>query len=393
MLVRILSPRSGQDRQFLFPLRLFRRQLEDLQINVDIQRNVSPRLADADVLLIADYNWRSKERGGTIREDRVEFVQQYADLGVNIIYLDFRDSTGQTSFQILPWVKVYAKRQLLRNVLHYGTNEYTTAPAKGAHFAAYYHQLLQEPAPSVREPLAPATLDQLGKLDISWNCGLFYWLLHYGSAFRRALHVMFPPRRQRLPVAAPSSARPIDATFRGTVQRGNRIGVSFQRGETLRQLMRLAVEKEYSIAAGGRLTAWQHYQELTQSKVVPSPFGVGEVCFRDFECFSAGAALLKPDMSHLMTWPEYYSPGQTYVAHRWDFSNFEEQLVGLLDGPTGSSRRQEIANEGQERYLRSVSEKGGEAFAQHFARLLRKAAEPSAAPMRAEGSGPAASQV
>ena len=40
-----------------------------------------------------------------------------------------------------------------------------------------------------------------------------------------------------------------------------------------------------------------------ESKLCFSPFGYGEVCWRDFEAMSTGAVLVKPDMSHLQARP------------------------------------------------------------------------------------------
>lgn len=103
---------------------------------------------------------------------------------------------------------------------------------------------------------------------------------------------------------------------------------------------------------------------------MPSPFGEGEVCYRDFECFLSGAALLKPDMGHLETWPNYYEPNITYAPYKWDFSDFQPALLELLES---SEKRLSIARAGQERYLQSLSPAGGEAFALHFKELIEKA--------------------
>ena len=111
---------------------------------------------------------------------------------------------------------------------------------------------------------------------------------------------------------------------------------------------------------------------MHSTRVVPSPFGTGEVCFRDFECFLAGAALLKPDMSHMESWPDYYEPGVTYMPHAWDFSDFQAKLTELLES---QDLCRSIAQVGQNKYLESLSEAGGNAFAQHFSGLMRQAIE------------------
>ncbi|MEE4121432.1 MAG: glycosyltransferase [Paracoccaceae bacterium] len=80
--------------------------------------------------------------------------------------------------------------------------------------------------------------------------------------------------------------------------------------------------------------------ELRASKMCFSPFGFGELCWRDIEAILAGAVLLKPDMSHLDTAPDLYRDGETYVALRWDFSDLAEKAIALAED---DERRTRIA--------------------------------------------------
>jgi hypothetical protein len=64
--------------------------------------------------------------------------------------------------------------------------------------------------------------------------------------------------------------------------------------------------------------------------MVLSPFGWGEVCFRDFEAIISGSLLLKPDMSHLKTWPDVYIPYETYIPLKWDGSDIKEKAETYL---------------------------------------------------------------
>ena len=41
------------------------------------------------------------------------------------------------------------------------------------------------------------------------------------------------------------------------------------------------------------------------TKVVISAFGLGEIILKDFETFLTGGMLMKPDMSHMETWPNF----------------------------------------------------------------------------------------
>lgn len=74
----------------------------------------------------------------------------------------------------------------------------------------------------------------------------------------------------------------------------------------------------------------QYLHELSASKICFSPFGYGEVCWRDFEAVCHGAVLLKPDMSHIRTAPDIFVPGETYMPLRWDLADFEDKVTLLL---------------------------------------------------------------
>ncbi|MGY6633244.1 MAG: glycosyltransferase family protein [Alkalilacustris sp.] len=73
--------------------------------------------------------------------------------------------------------------------------------------------------------------------------------------------------------------------------------------------------------------------ELRDSRICFSPFGFGELCWRDIEAILAGAVLLKPDMSHLDTAPDLYRDGETYVAVRWDFADLADKARALAADP------------------------------------------------------------
>jgi hypothetical protein len=70
--------------------------------------------------------------------------------------------------------------------------------------------------------------------------------------------------------------------------------------------------------------------ELRRSKICFSPFGYGEVCWRDYEAVMSGAAVLKPDMSHIETDPDIFVAWETYAPVAWDLSDFRDVVDRLL---------------------------------------------------------------
>jgi hypothetical protein len=80
------------------------------------------------------------------------------------------------------------------------------------------------------------------------------------------------------------------------------------------------------LVLSGSVNAKFYNKEIKQVAAVLSPFGWGEVCFRDFETIMNGALLIKPDMSHLETWPDIYIDSKTYLPVDWDGNNLVDTI-------------------------------------------------------------------
>jgi hypothetical protein len=85
------------------------------------------------------------------------------------------------------------------------------------------------------------------------------------------------------------------------------------------------------VRAGRPMQKDKYIQSLFSSKIVVSPWGCGEVCFRDYEALAAGCVLVKPDTSFVETWPDIFINGGTYFPCKPDFSNLESVLNDILE--------------------------------------------------------------
>ena len=106
-------------------------------------------------------------------------------------------------------------------------------------------------------------------------------------------------------------------------------------------------------------------EEMRHAQAVISPFGWGEYAIRDYEAMVSGAALVKPDMGHLETWPDLYRNGETYRAVDWEFQELPGVLDDLAHRPSDFLR---LAQSGQEA-LRDA-QRDGAAFAAQVASAL-----------------------
>jgi hypothetical protein len=103
----------------------------------------------------------------------------------------------------------------------------------------------------------------------------------------------------------------------------------------------LSTIADLKVVSGTGIKRRAYLRELASSKLCFSPFGYGEVCWRDYEAVMCGSLLLKPDMSHVETNPDIFRAGETYVPLRWDFADLEEKARYYLAHPKESAR---IAN-------------------------------------------------
>lgn len=96
----------------------------------------------------------------------------------------------------------------------------------------------------------------------------------------------------------------------------------------------------------------RYMRELYQSKLCFSPFGYGELCWRDIEAFLAGAVLIKPDMGHVQTEPNLFIPHETYLPVRWDFADLADVVHKALADPPKCRDMAEHARTRIRAYLR-----------------------------------------
>lgn len=96
----------------------------------------------------------------------------------------------------------------------------------------------------------------------------------------------------------------------------------------------VAALKGLNVVSNGRVPRDKYMREIAASRMCFSPFGYGEVCWRDYESVLCHALLIKPDMAHVETDPDIFVAGETYVPVAWDLSDFEEKVHYYANNPT-----------------------------------------------------------
>ena len=267
----------------------------------------------------------------------LELMKRLRDKYKRIIFFHDDAGGGIPRAQVLPFVDLFYQKALFRDRSLYMRSLYGKEL-----FSDYSHSEygIDDPNPIEREPVIDSS--QLDKLKLSWNIGIG----------------QFPKQkyRQRFAVAL---ARLVDLRlvkwFHTEMKVYDAVSVTDNDGRDIAVHARLGLVSQPSLAHHRRLILGkigederfltgevgqrQYNRELGRSRIVLSPFGWGELCFRDFEAVFSGALLLKPDMSHLETWPDIFADGETYVGFAWNAGDMMEKADEVL------------VNEGQRKYI------------------------------------------
>ena len=332
--IKILTegPVSYNGRAFLQPIILNKRKLLDYSVKVNFVYKLSSDIVDCDLLIIDSKFFR--EWWLTRKQEIFESLDKL-NKNTNIIFFDTTDSSGYILGEILPFVKSYYKHQALVKKENY------LKPMYGRRlFTDFYHRelgIIDDPA-HLEDSVQVSHIDDLKKIKVFWNTGMANYSLtgdYLGKIYRK-----LPIKgilRYPSNFTEPSISRPYDVQCRfGSFY--NKETVAYQRKAISKLLHdRLRTKK---------VNRYSFYRELKLSKIVMSPFGLGEITLKDFEVFLSGSLLLKPNMDHMTTWPNFYT-SNTYASFDWDLSNLKETLESILDN---YKEYIELAQNGQDTY-------------------------------------------
>ena len=345
--------RTANGQGFLAPILRLRRRLRDEGCDVGILPAYDDGAANCDVLGFDSAVLRSGWSDGSAERT----LERAARANPRLAFFDIQDSTGTLNTTALDYAAVYFKNQLLRERAKYAEAHYG-----GRLYTDFYHRNfgVLDSEPLRTAPVADAA--KRAKLRVSWNSGFAEYGV--GGILRREAYARLKlPALLRQPsgFTSPRGSRPVGLGSRMS-RSYERATVAFQRNEVARRL---------AIGAPARLSRYAFMQELARTKAVLSPFGWGEINLRDYEACIAGAAMIKPDMSHLETWPDLYRH-DSYIPFRWDFADLKAQVERAI---ADDGWRISLAERAQGIYRRAVASDAGDAeFCARFASLMRAVA-------------------
>tara|TARA_Y100001968_G_scaffold292632_1_gene297961 strand:- start:507 stop:1631 length:1125 start_codon:yes stop_codon:yes gene_type:complete len=258
-----------------------------------------------------------------------------------VIYFDDSASSSVILFNIFPYIDQYWKRSCLKDIKLYSKRFYG-----GQLFSDFYHKrygVVDENMTFYNQTSDPSFIK---KFRVAWNIGAgaypvlnssickidYFYLKKITTAIsilpqidfiRKIIKIYIERMKGELIKNVDISSKDIKISAR-FISDGYRNSIGFHRKILNNSIM------DNDIFLKGIIPKSEFIKESNEVCGMLSPFGWGEICFRDFEALLAGSYLIKPDVSHINTWPNIYSVYEDNFLN-WDMSNIEELADILQD--------------------------------------------------------------
>ncbi|SHF39226.1 hypothetical protein [Flavisolibacter ginsengisoli] len=270
-------------------------------------------------------------------EKKRELIKDFKKRFDRVIMLDDGAGSDSLHFEYMDLVDLYYKGKLLKERCNY------LKPMYGNQlFTNYYNQNYGINDDKVKIRDIPSDPSVLNKLRVSWNlgCGIYpvphlnlirlaREITRHGlSRFLKPWYVHSYNKMIRLmdqPTNYDNRLIKIHARF-GNNSLPNTI--DYQRKTFLQRC------KQHEKVIMGSISPRAYNREIKNVAAVLSPFGWGEICFRDFEAIINNSVLIKPNMDHIETWPDVYKNYKTYIPVDWDGNNLTETIDCVLGNIT-----------------------------------------------------------
>lgn len=293
----------------------YKKELENHGIRVSFFNQINDYFLRGDKLILNSKFFSSKS------SNRLSSIKKIYKKNHNLIWYDMRDSSGNTQFDVLPYVKFYLKKQFLKN-----KELYNQTYLNNRIYCEYYKNNFKEQnSNSFSEPNIKLNINYIDKLILGWNIGIKrffdfsehssinFFLSKYGIVNYKNYLLNFNKdyfNRQNL-ISCEFGSHPKQQIIRSNIM--------FQRELLLKNLEKIGYEG-FLIKIKNKK---KYYKKLKNSKLVIGAFGLGEICERDFEATLLGASFTTGNMNHLETWPNIYQPNYTYLPYDWNLKNLK----------------------------------------------------------------------
>ena len=368
--LRSFPYKSKVEFDFLFPIFVCKNYFKSLGYEILIKSKLKESLADCDILCVLS----SCLRYNSNIPQYMTRLEEIIKLSQKTYFFDISDSAGILYEDGLEMFDLYYKKQINKDKSLY-TNSSMKDPR--FHVNKYINNDNTKNDNDNRiKNYSHVNPEIINNIRISWNVGLgdyrtiisqhnllnkYILFLQTNVLGRKISLPNYRFRYQKFPIG--KRTLDIISCFNSYNNQKNK-PIFLHRKQTSNIVNEL--ENKYSIVKGF-FPKHQYYKYLQNSKIGISPFGWGEITWKDFEIFLNGLILLKPTMNHLSTWPNYFVENKTYIPYEWDTINLKETIERLFDD---IYLFEEIATQGQKNYMHYNVISNPKPFIDRFKRIL-----------------------
>ncbi|SFO48732.1 hypothetical protein SAMN04488519_10799 [Algoriphagus ornithinivorans] len=347
----------------IFPFFLYKSQIESSGIKLQLFTSLKKlKEGSFDILFISGLSLPKLLGKQNTKEEFLKIL--YDQKEYPVIFLSGNDSTGPIQKEILNLVDLYLSKQILKDKNLY------LIPHKRHYFREKMMDLFRF---KNENKFVPVSLEEkdLSKLGVSWNLALIDWKTQTSTKWKRYLTIFLKNKKPISPERVkPLIERRIPIMFKGNL---------FPKEHDVSRLHRLLtfrvaskIKTNAPPVSNSPLSHKEYLEQMKETVISLSPFGWGEICYRDFEAFRTGSLLFKPEMDHIETFPDLYT-SENHISYRWDSSDLEEKIKDVLDDP---SSFQKLALQGKIDFENVLNpEIFGKKFLQHLNGIIFKARE------------------
>jgi hypothetical protein len=343
MKISFIVPNRNQS--LAYPLIKWKKEFKNKGIIVNVTNRIQFS-SKSDIYIVSSKFYRAKHNSNDeflnkVEDDVRSDAEKLKSKGKKIIYFDAGDATGCRELAVINYVDLYLKKQLYKDRFVYLNNQHKYRPWLS------------------NDRKCNGCIEQhFHKIQLGWNLAYTVYTNWNFNPNRFGLFYLKPPSYN-----SPATNRSITASYRGKMG-GAR---SPQRKAIMEALMTLNKKNSDSFITGSVISKKKYIKEINNSKALVSPFGYGEICYRDMEAFIHGCILVKPDMEHIETFPNVFIKNETYIPTKWDLTDLKDILLEI---DKDYSNYHNIAQKGQEVFKEYYT--NFDIFYEHFNSILNK---------------------
>ena len=355
--VNILSdgPR-WKDHSILYYIYKWQRDFKYQNIEINIfYDHLKIQSSSADVVIILSRyfaEWQNiQKRNNKNEADLLEYLNKIKQNYNRVFWYDISDGTGSTDFAVIDQVDGFLKNQVLKNRHYYTEN----------HGRKSVRIWLEDTHPDIKtnyDFYQPCSINALPKIKVAWNLGFCDY--RYFPHYFRILSNYLTGDQKFVPI---NKIKHLDLSSRGTGGYDKTNLISYQRDKVSEAIKSL----KGIVKKGPKISRKEYLKEIQDSKFCVSPFGWGEICYRDFEAFLSGCVLIKPTVDYLDTFPNVYIPNETYIPLQLNMEDTESKIQFAIDNYLTFK---EIGQNGQKVYLKFIE--NSDYLINHFNDLFSK---------------------